>query len=175
MLSDDRADGGLRPVDRAGRSQSRGHLDERAKVRVGRERRVDCRGVGVEVEQEAHPAHGGRKVAEIVEEHGAGDVVGAGREFDDPAPVGQAQRATVAGRRRLLDPGYGPLSEEGQQCAGGERRAERQAEGNAALTGRRRSPTPAQLRGGCCEDLADRIVELADTSEPGGARDIDER
>ncbi len=144
-------------------------------MRIGAELFGDRLRVGVEIEHSSAPLHRSGEVAEIVEpEHGA-DVIGLRGQLGHARTVGQPQRAPVGRAHHLFDAGHRARGEELDQCVAVERRAARQPQHDR--TGRREvaaASRHAHVARRRREDLADRVVELADAREARGERDVRE-
>ncbi len=131
--------------------------------------------VGVEVEQTTATLHRGGEIPKVFEtKHGA-DVIGLRGQLGHARAVGQAQRAAVGRALDLFDARHRTRGEELDDRVTIERSAARQPQHDH--TGRCEVAAASRLAhlAGCDrEDLADRVVELADAREARRERDVRE-
>ena len=92
LLTDDRADGELEAVDRAGDAEAGRLGDEGSEQAVGAEQVIDGDGIGVEVEEVTRPGDRRGQIPEVVEhEDGVdGRAVTSRSQGDRPVAVGKA-------------------------------------------------------------------------------------
>jgi hypothetical protein len=115
LLADDRPDGQLEAVDRAGHAQARPAPDQLPEQRVPPEHGAHLARVRVEVEQAAAASGGAVRVGQVVELELAADPGRANRDRDQAAPALEPEAATIGAGSDLLDTRNRPRPKERQK------------------------------------------------------------
>ncbi len=178
LLAHDSSDGDLGAVHVTGHSQAGAAAQQWTQHRVAAENGGHRHRIAVGVDQAARSFYGGGDVAQVAQfefdrDGGRAHVRQVGEvDPEDARRVGQPQRAGVPAVPDRLYPGQRSRTQEAQQAAAVEGRADCQSQPDGPRCARPASGTVAQLGGGRPVHRADRVVELPHRVEAGGEGDL---